>query len=85
MRQSAEHLKAIGYKDNQIKRKEISVEDYPIAVELINLYLLCKTLRTLPKGGGLLDQDWLIIHFFTVIASAYAEVESAELKNARRT
>lgn len=33
----------------------------------MQLYSMCRDFRCLPGTGGLDDQDWLTVHFFTVI------------------
>ena len=40
---------------------------------LLSTYSICKELGCLPKAGGLDDQDYLTVHFFTIIAGCIAK------------
>ena len=40
---------------------------------LLELYNLCKEFHSLPAAGGVEDQDYLIMHYFSIISSCVAE------------
>lgn len=44
--------------------------------EVMTLYRLCETFHSLPVAGGLLDQDAVLIHLFSIITSLQNEKEA---------
>ncbi len=49
----------------------------------INLYVMCKNLNQLPRPGGLLDQDYILMWAFSIIMQAESERERIETERAK--
>ena len=65
-------------------RKEFQHELEPskwdnVCAHYLQLYSMCKEFHTLPGDGGWEAQDWLVCHFFNVIAMAVRELEAAHI------
>ena len=52
-------------------------------VEAIRLYSLCRAMRCLPEGGGLLDQHWKTALQFEMLAGIFQDKEELENKKAQ--
>jgi hypothetical protein len=42
-------------------------------LELIELYILCRTFKALPRAGGVLDQDSYTMFGLNLVAQAFEE------------
>lgn len=56
----------------------------PEDVEVINMIGLCKAFGCLPRPGGLLEQDSLVVHLMQVVLAAQEEAEEREAERQRR-
>jgi hypothetical protein len=56
----------------------------PMADDAIRLYNLCTTFNTLPKAGGILDQDYLQVWLLEQVSNAVAEKQEQENNKNRR-
>jgi hypothetical protein len=57
------------------------------AINLINIDMFCQRYSCLPRRGGLLNQDGLLMEGLTLVANAYGErqaIEEQRQKNASK-
>lgn len=55
----------------------------PMADEAIQLYNLCTTFNTLPRAGGIMDQDYLHIWMLETVNNAVAEKQKQDEQDAK--
>ena len=69
------------------KRPDVQIEEVGrwdvVSYHYLHMFSLCKELRCLPASGGLEDQDWLVLHFFTVISDCIGKNLQAEYERAK--
>lgn len=82
--QSCEHCKLVEILCADCARKETCDKRFkpkilPSNRRALSHYALCQKFNTLPRGGGLLDQDNRLIQQFQIIMDEVAKQEKAEM------